>query len=406
VNRKTLDVGVIGCGTAGGAAALFLARAGHRVTVYERVEDPGPVGAGIMLQPTGQAVLGALGMRDEVVDRGARVDRLRCVTRTGRSVIDIAYRDLDPDLYGVGLHRGVLFASLFAAVKREPIDLRLGVAADDLARTRGGTFVVDTAGTRHGPHDLVVIADGARSRLRRDADLGASIAEYEWGALWCVAEDPDEHFHSELFQTVDGNQKMFGLLPTGVGPGEGAATPLVSIFWSIRGDRVAAWRDAGLDAWKKDALSLAPRAEPLLATVTSPEQMLYATYHHVAMNRWNTHDVVYLGDAAHAMSPQLGQGCNLALFDAWTLAECIADHESLATALRAYSAARHDHLRLYQLATRWLTPLFQSDLAVLGALRDVVMGAMGRVPALNRVMAASMAGILTGPFGRVKLPRH
>lgn len=406
-SRRPLDVGVIGCGTAGGAAALFLSRAGHRVTVYERVDDPRPVGAGIMLQPTGRAVLDALGMHDDVVDRGARIERLRCITLTGRRVVDIAYADLAPELFGVGMHRGVLFANLFDAVKRAPIDLRLGVAAEDLARTRHATFVVDTEGRRHGPHELIVVADGARSHFRDDTDLSKSVAAYEWGALWCVADDPERRFRSELFQVVDGNQKMLGLLPTGVGPVEGATTPLVSIYWSIRGDRVDAWRSAGLDAWKKEVLSFAPTADALLATITEPEQMLYASYHDVAMSRWNTHDVVYLGDAAHAMSPQLGQGCNLALFDAWTLAQCIEEYESLATALAAYSAARHDHLKLYQLATRWLTPLFQSDVAILGWLRDIGMGTMGRVPFVNRMMAASMAGIMTGVFSRVRLaPRR
>jgi len=52
-------IGVIRCGTAGAAAALFLARAGHDVRVFERVAEPGPVGAGIV-QPSGQAVLARL----------------------------------------------------------------------------------------------------------------------------------------------------------------------------------------------------------------------------------------------------------------------------------------------------------------------------------------------------------
>ena len=59
---RWLDVGIIGGGTAGSAATLFLARAGHRVTVYERVASPGAVGAGITLQPTGLHVLCRLGL--------------------------------------------------------------------------------------------------------------------------------------------------------------------------------------------------------------------------------------------------------------------------------------------------------------------------------------------------------
>ena len=64
-----LDVAIIGAGTAGSAAALLLARAGHQVTVYERVATPGPVGAGISLQPTGQAVLARLGLLAPILAR-------------------------------------------------------------------------------------------------------------------------------------------------------------------------------------------------------------------------------------------------------------------------------------------------------------------------------------------------
>jgi 2-polyprenyl-6-methoxyphenol hydroxylase-like FAD-dependent oxidoreductase len=348
-----------------------------------------------------------LGLRDEVVARGARIDRLRCETHLRKKVVHLEYADLEEDLFGLGLHRGVLFESIFRAVKREKIHLRCGVAAEDLARApRDRLFVKTQGGERHGPHDLVVVADGARSRLRDDTPhLGKSIAEYAWGALWFVAEDPERRFHSELYQIVRGNRRMLGLLPTGLGPEASSGAPLVSLYWSVRGDEVASWRRRGLAEWKAEVLEYAPHAEPLLAQIESPEQMLFAVYHDVRMTRWNTHNVVYLGDAAHAMSPQLGQGCNLALFDAWTLAECLAEGTRLPEALSAYSAARTDHLRFYQYATRWLTPLFQSDVAALGFLRDVVMGAMTRVPLANRMMAASMSGTMTGIFSRVKLPR-
>ena len=95
-----MDVAVVGCGTAGAAAALFLARAGHRVTTLERVPDPGPVGAGITLQPTGQAVLAELGLLAPVLDHGARVDRLHARTATGRTLVDLRYDDVDAAFFG------------------------------------------------------------------------------------------------------------------------------------------------------------------------------------------------------------------------------------------------------------------------------------------------------------------
>ncbi|HEV7553801.1 MAG TPA: FAD-dependent monooxygenase, partial [Kofleriaceae bacterium] len=84
----SLAIGVVGAGTAGSAAAILLARAGHRVTILECVDEPGPVGAGITLQPTGQAALRRLGLLDPIEARGARIDRLCCVRRGGRPLVD------------------------------------------------------------------------------------------------------------------------------------------------------------------------------------------------------------------------------------------------------------------------------------------------------------------------------
>ncbi len=403
MTRRALDVGIVGCGTAGAAAAIFLARAGHRVTLFERVDDPRPIGAGIVLQPTGQAVLGALGLREAVVSRGARLDRLRVVTSRGRPVVNLVYEKFDPTMFGVGVHRGALFASLFAAVAREPVDLRLGVSIDRLSRvSHDRVAIVDSHGRRHGPYDLVVVADGSRSQLR--AAVPARVSPYAWGALWSVVDDPEQLFRGELHQVVRGTSTMLGFLPTGFGPEASHTTPLVSVYWSLRGDRVEPLLEHGLDAWKREVLSYAPHAEPILDRIASREQVLFTSYQHVEMSRWATHDVVFVGDAAHSMSPQLGQGCNLALVDAWTLAASIAAHDDVASALRAYVGARSDHLRFYQFATRALTPFFQSDITALGWVRDFGMGTAQSFPFFNRMMTASMCGTMTGLVSRLPLP--
>src|SRR5262245_36164353 len=64
-----LRVGVCGFGVAGGALAILLSRAGHDVTLLERAPNVGPVGAGFLLQPSGQRVLEALGLLERIVPR-------------------------------------------------------------------------------------------------------------------------------------------------------------------------------------------------------------------------------------------------------------------------------------------------------------------------------------------------
>lgn len=391
-----LDIGIIGCGTAGGAAALLLSRAGHRVTVYERVPEPGPVGAGIMLQPTGQAVLARLGLLDPVLARAAPIDHLRCVTRGGRTLFRIGYADLPGALRGYGLHRGVLFEHLYRAVRAAPISLRLGVEIQDLARGGGALRFVTPGGERLGPHQLCVVADGARSQLRDDGAARPRSVPYPFGALWFVADDPGQRYRGELYQVVHGTRRMIGLLPTGRGPGDGADPHRVSLFYSLRADQLDAWRARGLAPWKEEIRAIAPEAAPVLDQIHDPEAVLFARYFDVTMAAWHGDRVVYLGDAAHAMSPQLGQGANLALFDALILSECLAGAADLPAALAAYTTARRRHLSFYQYATRWLTPFFQSDLTPLGWLRDLFMPLCAALPPLRRLMVRSMSGLSLG----------
>lgn len=389
---STLDIAVVGCGTGGPAAALFLARAGHRVTLFERVQDPGPVGAGIMLQPTGLGVLRELGLAQGVLSSGARVDHLDGRTTGGRAVLDLSYATLDPSLYGVGIHRGVLFDLLLGAVRQSAVTLETGTG---IARVDGDHLVTET-GTRRGPYDLVIVADGARSALRPTLGLRHRADPYPWGALWAVLEDPDQLFADTLFQVYGDTRRMVGFLPSGQGPSGGP--PLTSLFWSLPVGSETAFMAGGVDRFKAAVLEMVPRAAPLLTQVQSPDDLVMARYHDVRMARFHTDNSVVIGDAAHAMSPQLGQGANLALIDAWVLARTLASEPDVPSALARYERLRRPHLRYYQLASRWLTPVFQSHLFPVGWARDLFMAPFCRASPFRDLMLTTLAGVRTGPL--------
>lgn len=97
---------------------------------------------------------------------------------------------------------------------------------------------------------------------------------------------------------------------------------------------------------------MAPPSEPVLDHISSFEQLTFASYADVKMPHWHFQRAVCLGDCAHATSPQLGQGANLALIDALVLARCLASNQDVTQALSAYSRERRDHLRYYQAASR------------------------------------------------------
>ena len=194
-------------------------------------------------------------------------------------------------------------------------------------------------------------------------------------------------------QAVHGSRELIGLLPLGGGR--------CNFFASVRLDRLDAIRVAGFDRWRSGVVDLLPAADEVISHVRGFDDLSVTGYRHVQLRRpfsgrpsagWT----VLIGDAAHAMSPHLGQGVNLALIDAWELAAALATSPSVEHALLAYANRRRSHLRYYALVTYALSPFFQSRGVVLELLRDLALPTLTRVPPLRRHMAATAAGLVAG----------
>jgi len=398
-----LNVAVVGAGTAGLAASILLSRAGIRVTLYELVSRPAPVGAGLLLQPTGMRVLEGLGLGERILSHGAVVDRLLGTIPSGRVVMDLRYRDAAPEARGVGIHRGALFSALWSAMTTSGVDLHVGSAVSGLEQ-EGRQVRVRLDGSDDGrAFDAAIIADGTFSRLRGELAIKQRCVAYPWGAWWSILPDRERRFQKVLRQWYRNASEMLGVMPVGRLPAASDDTPHVTLFWSVRCAAEAALRERGLEPWKSMVRTLAPEVEPLLAEVRDASQLLFARYADVRMSRWNDGRIAVIGDAAHATSPQLGQGANLALVDAAVLARCLAVDGDPARALAAYTTARRPHLRYYQWASSALTPIFQSDARIGPWLRDATMGVVCKVAPLRAPMLATLTGARTG-FVRGRRP--
>ncbi len=386
-----LDIGIVGAGFAGASSALFLAERGHQVTLYEEAESPQPVGAGILMQPSGLSVLADLGLLTGALERGSRVDSLVCQTPDGRRVLDLSYRDLFDDWYGLGMHRGALFELLHGQLAARSVRLVTGASVQRTRLSGRGIRPVLADGSEPAEHQLIVVADGARSVLRR-AIPEARATPYAWGARWFVGRDPDRVFAGSLHQIAESTTTLLGFLPCGLGPHRAGEVPLVSLFWSVP---VTDFSRASfeLSRWKDHVLALEPRSAALLDQIEYSEQLLPASYFDVWLPRFHAPRLVFIGDAAHATSPQLGQGTNLALEDARVLSACVSGARDLDAGLARFNQARLSHARYYQRASRGLTPFFQSDLALLSALRDLLMGPLCRFPPSRRLMLTTLAGV-------------
>ncbi len=395
-----LRIAVAGAGTAGLAAAAFLARDGHNVRLFERFAEPRPIGAGLMLQPTGLACLALLDLDQRAIEQGRVVTGIDGKTVRGARIFDVSYRDLAPHLFGLGIHRGVLFGLLYEEVRRLSVPIAAGTEIRHGRPLPGGRILVDARGNEHGPFDLVVDGTGQRSPLRAGEVRVRLDKPYPYGALWGIVDMPDAWPHAQqLAQVYDGCHLMVGVLPVGRGPDD--ARPLAALFWSLRVKDYEAWRQAGLADWKAHVLAAWPQAAAFVVQIRAVEQMTFASYADVVLQERYADRLVFIGDSGRVTSPQLGQGANLALIDAATLSACLRDALSVNAALAEYAERRRAHTRFYSLASRWLTPFFQSDSRLAALVRDAAFPVAGRVPYVRREMVRTLAGMKTGLFSHL-----
>lgn len=394
----TLDIAIVGYGTGGQAAALLLQRDGHRVRVFERVPQPGPAGAGFLLQPTGLQALWRMGLLRDALAHGAPVHRLHGETPCGRAVMDMRYAGLDARLFGLGLQRGALFGLLDRAWRREG-NLHAGVRIARVDEDAGRLF--DEQGGSHGPFDLVIAADGAASQLRKQIGGERLDRAYPWGALWCLLPAGEWPHRNELRQRYVGARKMIGLLPVGSRPGDGVRR--LSFFWSLPTAGFEHWQARGIEAWRAEVAAIWPQAGALLQGIADPAQLARASYRDAVLPQWHRGRMALLGDAAHAMSPQLGQGVNMALLDAEALRDALRAQSGVAAALAQYQAVRRRHVAIYQFWSRWLTPLFQSHRDWIAKTRDAAFLPLGRMPGGRGHMLRVLSGTQQGLFGQWRL---
>jgi 2-polyprenyl-6-methoxyphenol hydroxylase-like FAD-dependent oxidoreductase len=392
-------IAVVGAGTAGLAAAAFLQQSGHNVTLYEKSPAPGPVGAGLLLQPTGLAVLSRLGLDGEAIARGSVVREL-AGSRAGEEhrLLDIRYGRLAPHLHGVGIHRGALFTLLHEKAKAVGVTVTCGV---DITSRRFDenrrNVLVARDGTTYGPFDLVVDAQGLHSTLRKDFAAVKRDEPYPFGALWGVVRDTgDPAWRETLVQRYRGAETMIGVLP--LGKPDPAGPPLAAFFFSLKRDAYPAWKNRDFGEWKREIAEFWPEVAPLVEQFKSPADLTFGNYSDVVLKRFHAEGMVFIGDAAHATSPQLGQGANMALVDAMTLDRCLSERPKLGKALAQFTKERLRHVHFYQAASRRLTPFFQSDGKTAPALRDLVLGPLCRAPVIKKEMAKTLSGVKTGPF--------
>lgn len=320
----SLHVVVAGAAFAGSGAALLFARAGARVTVFEKIAEPRAVGAGIGLAENGLAVLESLGLGPAIERIGRPIGTPRIVD--GRERVMLAVDGPPPR--GLMVRRSALYEVLLDAVAAEPRIEAVFGAEVQRSDPDGTVHVRMPSGEdRKVTADLVIGADGVHSRIREAGDHGACTRR---GLSYVRALVDDESLaRGEEAWTAGG---LFGSF----------AVPGGTYMYCSAGNRAvrAALAARDLDAFRAAWAAVYPASQSLLAAVERWDQLLVNDVVRVECRRWFDRRQVLVGDAAHAMAPNLGQGANSALVDAAVLLDELRNAPDLATALARYQQRR------------------------------------------------------------------
>lgn len=346
-----------------------------------------------MIQPTGLKVLEKMGLSESIKKDGKPIKRLISENHKGRVIFDIdfTYQGLN----GYGVHRGSIFSKLLDKAKALQVSIRTGVTVDRVSEST--LFSLDDQNL--GTFDLIVVADGRGSLIRKQFGHLVKVARPQpYAALWTKLPQGDS-FKNQINHVYDGTDLMLGLMSIG-SDGAGGEDQL-NFFCGVHDGFLETWGPDSFEEWKAKMKDLAPAYIPYLNQIKSHDQLVLARYFDVQLKKQFEGNVAIIGDAAHALSPHLSSGTNLAMLDAWELSEALKTHESLPSALIRFNEKRRRQIKTYYGVSKLITPFFQSKIN-LSYGRDTVLRLLIKIPYFRTQILKTVLGIKKGFFSTLK----
>ncbi len=336
VKGKTITI--LGAGIGGLTAAIALARRGGRVTVLDQAPELAEVGAGLQITPNGTAVLEALDLGVRARRIGIKLEAVelkdysRDTTVTRLEMAQSSHSNKNPYLL---MHRADLIEMLAASAKRHGVTLLFGKKVSGVAVGFDQATLPIEGGTQR-MCKILIGADGIRSLTRQTLN---------------VKKDPKFTGHVAWRATVEARYLPIHNAPAVATVRMGPKRHLVT--YPLRGGALinivgveerANWTAEGWhhmddpDNLRAAFAGFSPEVQRLLSLCENVH--LWGLFAHPVAENWYQGGTAILGDAAHPTLPYLAQGANMAIEDAWVLAEEMDRHDDLQDSFKAYQIRR------------------------------------------------------------------
>lgn len=325
--NRSAKVLIAGAGIGGLTLAQALRARGIDYEVFERSTELLPVGAGLLVQPGAMKALAALGLGPSVASAGTELVWGKALTTAGEVLQSSSLAALREAVHAgtYGLSRARLHRVLLDGLDA----VHLGRALVAYEEDEQGVLAqfADGSAARGA---LLVGADGLRSQVRSLLKPDEPL-RYAGYTSWRGIAQHDEAAPEKQIAEIWGRGERFGIVP--IGHGETYWFAVANAPEGARDDDPLAEVERRFAAWSSEIGKL--------LAATPRDRVLRADIHdRKPISEWSRGRVTLLGDAAHPMTPNLGQGACMAIEDAVVLARCLHENDDLATALAAYEAQR------------------------------------------------------------------
>jgi 2-polyprenyl-6-methoxyphenol hydroxylase-like FAD-dependent oxidoreductase len=359
---------VLGGGIGGLCAALALQQAGIDTTVYEAAPKFKGLGAGVGLAANAMQGLARLGVMQDVVAKGKQLDALVIFDEHGHEISNMDTRPLSSK-YGINnfvIHRADLHEVLLSQL--HPDSVVLGRRCESVEQEGNKVIAFFTDGS-HAKADLLIAADGISSVVRQQL-VPQSVPRYAGYTCWrAVIDNPGVEINNMISAETWAPQGRVGIAP-------------------LQGDKIYWYACINAPQFDEKMRRMTPEklarhfervhypVEAVLAS-TSQDQLIWndiadlKPLKHFVYGR-----IVLLGDAAHATTPNMGQGACQAIEDAVVLAQCLQQNPEVAVALKKYEKRRQARTAKVIEMSRRLGEVAHWRHPLLGRIRNSIFRAM------------------------------
>jgi len=325
-----MKITIIGAGIGGLTTAIALKQKGFEVEIFESTSQFKRAGSGINLAINAMQVYKKLGVYNDIVKLGSYTDSM-CVTDHKMNIIskiDLTVSEKKFDVKTVAIHRATLHEILLKRLEGMPI--YLGKRLSNIIQNENKVVLSFEDGSTH-ESDIVIGADGIHSVVRKSSFENSELRFAKQVCWRGISEvDIDKKYQSELNE-MWGFGKRFGFVHVDE----------KTVYWFALANYKNDYKTEFNEVDLPDLFSgFNPVVSKIIGSTDKDDILTNEMIDLKPISSWTNQRICLIGDAAHATTPNLGQGACQAIESAYVIAKCLAENDDYSIAFKKYENIR------------------------------------------------------------------